>query len=548
MDWHIKLINIKGGRFGQVYNIYLDRESMKKYFAGIDAGTTGASVIIFDEKGSIVSSGYCEYTTKHPLPGWVDQDMNELWEGVCKASREATRKFKGNLEDIKSIGISSQRGSFVPIDKNWEPLIDAIVWSDGRAIKETQWIVENLGKEKYYNTTGLIPSSLWVLPKIKWLMDNKPEIYEKTWKFVNGQEWILNKLGSNEVFSVPSALNYNGMFNIETLDWSDTLLDAIKLDKDKLPPILHDLRVVGKVSKEAAELTGFLEGTPICPGGGDQQCAAVGSGVNREGMAELSMGTAAVMVAQVDDISKVNYDMDIGVSFGSHAIPGKWDMEGTAHSAGVALRWWRDTYGQIEKELGRIIEIDPYDLITLEASKAPIGCRGLIFFPYFNGQATPYYHDTARGGLIGLTQIHDRKHSARAVLEGIIYELRMTVEAMEKALGKPFETIRLSGGGARSDFWVQMQADIYGRPVERLKVSECAALGAAILGGVAAGELESIDAAIENMVHTHGIIEPNMKNHEIYTEMYYMFKKTFLALRDAGVYDELAEVAIKYGG
>ncbi len=335
------------------------------------------------------------------------------------------------------------------------------------------------------------------------------------------------------------------MLDINTIDWSDTLLDAMGFDKDKLPPVLNELRAVGSVSKKAAELTGFLAGTPISPGGGDQQTAAVGSGINREGIAELSMGTAAVMVAQIDDISKVNRDIDIGVSFGSHAIPNKWDMEGTAHSAGMALRWWRDTFGQIEKETGRILGIDPYELITLEASKAPIGCRGLLFFPYFNGQATPYYHDQARGGFIGITQVHEREHTARAVLEGIIYELRMAVEAMEKSLGRPFETIRLSGGGARSEFWVQMQADIYGRPVERLKVSECAALGAAILGGVAAGELESIDQAMEDMVHTHGIIEPNMENHKAYTEMYKVFEKTFLALRDAGVYTELTEVALR---
>ena len=248
---------------------------MKKYFAGIDAGTTGASVIIFDEKGAEVSSGYSEYTTKHPHPGWVDQDMHELWAGVVKASKEATSKFKGNIKEIVSIGISSQRGSFVPIDENWEPLMDSIVWSDGRATKETQWIKDNIGSDKYYATSGLSPSSLWVYPKIKWLMDNLPETYEKTWKFVNGQEWILNRLGSKEVFAESSALNYNGMFDINTLDYSDELIEAIGLDKDKLPPILHELRPVGKVSKEASLLTGFAEGTTISPGGGDQQCAAV---------------------------------------------------------------------------------------------------------------------------------------------------------------------------------------------------------------------------------------------------------------------------------
>lgn len=521
---------------------------MSKYFAGIDAGTTGATVAIFDESGHIISSGYSEYTTKHPHPGWVDQDMHELWEGIVKAAKQATNSFKGNVKEIVSIGLSSQRGSFVPIDEKWEPLSDAIVWSDGRATKEVKWIEDNIGRDEYYRISGQIPSSLWVYPKLIWLKNNESEIYEKTWKFVNGQEWVLNRLGADQLYTVPSALNYNGMFDIQTLDWSEELMNKAEIDMNKLPPILHELKPVGSISKKVAELTGFAEGTTLSPGGGDQQCAAVGSGVNKEGMAELSLGTAAVMVAQLDESPKMEENLQTGIMFGSHAIPKKWDMEGTAHAAGVTLRWWRDTYGQPEIELGAMLDIDPYDLITLQASKAPIGCRGLIFFPFFNSQATPYYHDNARGGMIGLTQIHDRKYTARAVLEGIIYELRMSVEAMEEALGRPFDTIRLSGGGAKSEFWAQMQADIYGRPVEILKVSECAALGAAILGGVGSGNLESIDSAIEEMIHTHGIIEPDMENHKVYTEVYEMFRKTFLALKDANIYNNLAEIAMKHGG
>lgn len=519
---------------------------MEKFYAGIDAGTTGTTVMIFDKAGNIMSSGYAEYRTKHPHPGWVDQDMHELWDGLCKAAKQATARFDGDLKQVVSIGVSSQRGSFVPIDENWEPLIDAIVWSDTKATRQAKWIEDTIGRDEYYRISGLIPSSAWVYPKIKWLMDNQPSVYERAWKFVNGQEWILNRLGSEEVFANASALNYNGIFDITKLDYSDTLIDAMGIDRDKLPPILLELRPVGKVSPAGAQATGFAEGTILSAGGGDQQCAAVGSGVNKEGMAELSLGTAAVMVAQLDNAPNMADNLQSGVSFGAHAIPGRWDMEGTAHSAGNVLRWWRDTYGQPEVAAAEQLDLSPYDIITLEASQAPIGNRGLLFFSFFNGQATPYFHDNARGGMIGLTQIHTRKHAARAVLEGVIYELRMAVEAMEGALGRPFDTIRLSGGGARSVFWSQMQADIYGRPVERLKVSECAVLGAAILGGVAAGGLTSIDDAIDAMVHTHGFIEPNMDNHKIYSEFYEVYKKTFLALVEANVYNDLAEVALKY--
>ena len=192
--------------------------------------------------------------------------------------------------------------------------------------------------------------------------------------------------------------------------------------------------------------------------------------------------------------------------------------------------------------------MDPYELITLEASKAPVGCKGFLFLPFLSSQVSPYYHDNARGGSIGLTLAHDRPIMARAVLEGVIYEIRMIVEAMEKVLDRPFETIRLSGGGAKSDLWCQMQADVYGRPVEKLRISDCTTLGAAILGAVGAGIFPTIEEAVDKMVHTYGFIEPNMENHKIYTDMYNVFKDTFLALRDADVYNKLAAVTNKYWG
>lgn len=521
---------------------------MTKYFAGIDAGTTGTTVMIFDGSGNIMSSGYAEYRTKHPHPGWVDQDMEELWSGLVTAAKQATSRFKGDIRDVVSIGVSSQRGSFVPVDNNWAPLMDAIVWSDGRATKETQWISDTIGADEYTRITGLNPSSLWVYPKLKWLKDNRPKIYDKTWKFVNGQEWILNRLGSSQVFANPSALNYNGMFDIQTLDYAPVLFEKAGLDLDKMPPMIQELTAVGTLSAEGAAATGFAEGTVLSPGGGDQQCAAVGSGVNKAGMAELSMGTAAVMVAQLDEAPDMVANLESGVSFGAHAIPGRWDMEGTAHAAGAVLRWWRDTYGQPEVEAAKALDLNPYDIITLEAADAPVGSDGLLFFPFFNSQANPHFHDNARGGMLGLTQIHTRKHAARAVLEGVVHELRMAVEAMEGALGRPFDTIRLSGGGAKSLFWSQMQADIYGRRVERLKVSECAVLGAAILGAVGAGQLPDIDTAIDAMVHTHGFIEPNMENHAIYSDYYQVFENAFLALVKEDVYNQLAEVNTRHGG
>jgi xylulokinase len=192
--------------------------------------------------------------------------------------------------------------------------------------------------------------------------------------------------------------------------------------------------------------------------------------------------------------------------------------------------------------------MDPYDFIGAQAASAPVGCKGYIFFPFFTGQVTPHYVDNARGGSIGQSLIHDRAMMARSIMEGGSYELRMIVEAMESVLGKPFDSIRLSGGGAKSPLWNQIQADVYGRPVEKLKVSECTTLGATILGAAGAGVFNSVEEAVGHMVHPFGYVEPHMANHAIYNDVFGVFKDTFIALRDAGIYDKVVAMQNKHWG
>ena len=518
---------------------------MNKYVSGIDAGTTGTTVMITDLRGRVIGSAYREYACTYPRVGWVEQDMNVIWRAICEAAREVLAGSRIDAQQIGSLGFSSQRGTFVAIDKDWNCLHDSIVWSDSRASEETRWLRENCSSDRYYGVSGLPLAGNWSYAKFKWVRDNRPDLYEKAWKFVNGQEWFLHKLGSEEIFTDPASITLNGMMEISKLDWSRELLELIRFEVDKLPPVKEPMRQVGTISKEAARQTGFAPGMPICVGGGDHQCAAVGAGVIREGVSEITIGTGSVMVAHAD---RFKPDPDHAVLFGGHAIPNTWDMEGIALSTGSCLRWWRDVYGQAERAAAGALDLDAYDLIGLEASRAPVGCKGYIFFPFFAGQSAPYYHDDARGGSIGLSHIHDRGMMARAIMEGVAYELRMIVDAMERVLGRPFDTIRLSGGGAKSPLWSEIQADVYGRPVEQLEVSECTTLGAAILGAVGAGEFKSIGEAVEQMVHPKGMIEPKKANSGIYDDLFGCFRDTFVALRDARIYENLRKVTSKYWG
>jgi len=513
-------------------------ESMK-YFAGIDAGTTGTTVMIVDLNGKVVGSAYREYNCLYPHPGWVEQDIEFVWERICQASREIISTTGIDPVTIASIGVSSQRGTFVCVDSSCKPLHKSIVWNDCRATEQAIKLSQQIGADRYQRITGMPVSAVWAASKIMWLVEHHPDIIDNTFKIINGQEFILNRLGVDTLFSDPSSLTLNGMMEIDRLDWSNDVLIAMRLPKDKFPDIVTPARQEGVVSPLGSSKSGFAKNTPVCRGGGDQQCAAVGAGVIEEGMAEITIGTAAMMVAHIDNRKN---DPERYAYIGGHAIPHKWDMEGGAFATGASLRWWRDTFAHMESQNAQHFDLDVYDLLTLQASKAPAGCKGYIFFPFLNGQVTPNYDNFARGGSIGLTLAHDRATVIRSIFEGTSFELRMVKEALEKVLGQPFDCLRITGGGAKSALWTQIQSDIYGTSVQTLQISECTTFGAAILGAVAAGVFNNIEEAVLTLVQTQSTIEPDLKNHELYNELYNIFCETYEILKERGIYEKLSRL------
>jgi len=511
----------------------------KEYFAGIDAGTTGATVLFVDSDGKIAGSAYREYPCLYPHPGWVEQDMDTVWQCICEASQELFSESGISPSDVFSIGISSQRGTFVSLDRSGQPLHRSIVWNDCRATEQAERLSERISPGRYQDISGMPISALWAAPKIMWLIENRPDIMAATHKIVNGQEFLLGRFGAKVHYSDPSSLTLNGMMAIEALDWSQEILAAMELPREKIPEMVHPCRREGEVVRDASKKSGFAEGTPICRGGGDQQCAAVGAGVIREGMAEITIGTAAMMVAHVETLRP---EMRTPAYVGGHAIPDKWDLEGGAFATGACLKWWRDVFGAWELQTANRLGLDVYDLMTLEASKAPPGCKGYLFFPFLNGQVTPTYENQARGGSIGLTAAHDRATMIRSVLEGTAYELRMVVEALERVLGGKFDTLRLTGGGAKSTLWCQVQADVFGKAVETLEVPECTSFGAAILGAVAAGAFGSAEEAVKRLVRPKETIHPRAENNEIYNRLFHIFEDCYHALREANIYSRLAQL------
>lgn len=513
------------------------------YFASLDIGTSGVKALIVNQSGKVKAIAYRAYPSEYPKSGWFEQDVIIMWEKICEVARESVYKANIPIKDIKSLGISSQRGTFIPVDKQLKPLMNSIVWADTRADKELDIILTKISKERYHEITGVYPSAVWSYAKIKWFIDNRQDLFTKTYKILNGQEYFLSKLGAKELSTDPSSLTMSGMLEIDKLDWSKELCDIIGLPMDKLPVVSTPARMVGNISKDAAHETGFFEGMPIAIGGGDQQCTAIGAGVVKEGMADVILGTGGAIIAQIDSRKR---DEQQKVVIGGSCIPGKWDMEGLQAIACGTLNWWQQNFLPIENKAANDLGLNIFEIIDLEAAKSPPASNGLIFFPFFQGQTTPNYDYYAKGGFIGMSFIHNKRDFMRAIMEGTVFELNMIKEAMEDVLGKNFNTLRISGGGSKSYLWNQIQADIYGKIVEKPEVLECANLGAAILGAVGCNYFNSIEEGVEQMVNISQTIEPIEKNHKLYKNAYNIFKKAFNALSKSNINKELAEFQKKF--
>jgi xylulokinase len=505
-------------------------------FAGIDAGTTGVTVALFDDRGHMVACADRDYPCIFERPGWVEQDMNAVWRGLCEASREAIRGAGIDRTAIASVGLSSQRGTFALLDDEFRPLAPAIVWNDARAKAMEAVLASKIAPEHFRSITGMPIAASWAVTKLAWLDRHRPELMSAARWICNGQEYLLRLLGAADFEGDPSSLTLNGMLNIRKLDWCEEVCRAAGIDMGKLPPVGKPGTRVGSISAEASESTGLPAGAALCRGAGDQQCAAVGAGVIRQGMAEITIGTSAMMVAHLDhpDLARAQQTY-----VGAHAVQGKWDLEGGSFAIGACLQWWRDRIEAVQPDSGQGDQPAAYVRMMTEAAKVPPGSEGVIFHPFFAGQVTPNYDATARGAFLGLTLRHERAHLLRAMLEGCACEMRMMADAFDSDLVSGITELRLTGGGTKSPLFSQIICDVLGRPVELLRERECSVLGAALLGAVAAGCFKDVEEAVSRMVAVTTRLEPYPENRQVYDNLYELFREAYGALSTSGFYQRL---------
>ncbi|MBN1486322.1 MAG: xylulose kinase [Anaerolineae bacterium] len=510
---------------------------MAKYLAGVDVGTTGARCVIFDMQGNIIGNDYREYGASYPKPGWVDQDGEFLISQTMDSCKAAIAKSGVDPKEIASVGFSTQRSVTVPIDKAGKPVRPMISWQDARTGAEVADMMELIDAQEYYNTSGMPMGTTWIITKVLWMRKNEPELFEKTYKIIQNQDLVLKAFGADDYYTDTSDMAFYGVWDIGKVEWSDKLCKLFDVSPDLFGKPMPPGTQVAKVSAALSEKSGFAVGTPVCVGAGDQNCGVVGMGSIKPGMATVTLGTAGLAIVSLGEPIPGTG----GLMITNHAHPGMWEAEGLTNAAASSYRWFRDVVGTLEKKMEAETGRSAFEYLNELAAAAPAGSKGLLYLPYLGTAATPRWNPNARASFIGMSFAHGRGEMARSVMEGAVLEIRDIMQSWMDA-GVTVDLIRLGGGATKSPLWNQIQADIYGRPVQTLKVGESTVLGAAILGGVGAGVFGSIEEGVDTLVEVTGEIEPNMENHKVYEDMYEAYAKAYEGLAGSGAFDKLAEV------
>lgn len=492
---------------------------------GIDIGTSSTKVIIIDEHGEIVAEASSKYPILTPDSGWAEQDTESWWSAVKEVVRKTLLASEINPKEISAIGLSGQMHGTVLLNKELNPLRPAIIWADKRSQSQCAEIYERVGKEKVLEIACNPVMPGFMAPSLLWVKQNEPSIFRRVHVVLLPKDYVrlrLTGLLATDVSDASATL----LFDIKKREWSDEIISNLGFQTEFFPEIYESTDVTGEICKEAYEETSLPKGTTVVAGGGDSPIGAVGCGVVKPGIISSNIGSAGQVFSALDEMK---VDPKFRIHTFCHAVPDKWCIQGAILSAGLSLSWFAGILGS-EQSLGNDY-INPYELLSREAESAEPGCNGLLFLPYLIGERSPHMDPSARGLFFGLTLSHKRAHMIRAVMEGVVYALRDSLEVF-KELGVKVDRVIARGGGAKSALWRQIQADVFNSQVMTVKVGKEAAFGAALLGGVGAGFYRDLEEAVKQTVGIRSVEYPNADRAKIY-EHYYrnVYRQLYPSLR-----------------
>lgn len=498
------------------------------YLLGIDIGTSGTKTLICDEDGTVLATAMAEHPIYSPKPGWSEQDPVDWWNATCTATKAVLKKAKLKGRDISGIGLSGQMHGSVFLANGTKPLRRALLWNDQRTGKQCDTITAKAGgREKLIDLVANPALTGFTAPKMLWVRENEPKIWDRTKHVLLPKDYIRLCMTGEYATEVSDASG-TLLLDVVKRTWSDELLSRLEIDKALLPRLHESPEITGTLTADAARSLGLVAGIPVVGGGGDQAAGAVGNGIVRSGIVSATLGTSGVVFAHAEVPTK---DPRGRVHTMCHAVPGKWCVFGCMLSAGGSFQWFRNQFAAAEVAAARRKKIDPYELLIEEAVRAPIGSEGLFFLPYLTGERCPHPDPNARGAWIGMTARTDRAMMIRSLLEGVTFGMRDALSIMQ-AMKIPIREVRASGGGARSPFWQQLQADIYRQPIVLTNATEGPAYGAALLAGVGTGAWKSVEEACRQSIKSTRRINPKKKAADQYERHYPVYQKLYHDLKD----------------
>lgn len=499
-----------------------------EFLIGIDLGTSGTKTVLFDRSGKVVASKTIEYPLYQPQNGWAEQDPNDWWQAAAGTIRAVIDESGVSPSDIKGVGISGQMHGLVMLDKDGKVLRRSIIWCDQRTAAECAEITEKVGARRLIEITANPALPGFTASKILWVRNHEPELYARCAHILLPKDYVRYMLTGEFATEVSDASGMQ-LLDVPNRCWSRELLKILEIDEGLLAKVYESPEVTGTITEEAAKLTGLAAGTIVVGGAGDNAAAAVGTGVVREGKAFTTIGSSGVVFAHTD---KITIDPKGRVHTFCCAVPGAWHVMGVTQGAGLSLKWFRDNFCEAEKSAAQGMGVDPYYLMDRQAERSPIGCNRLIYLPYLMGERTPHLDPDCRGVFFGLSAIHTKYDMLRAVMEGVTYSQRDSVEIL-RGMGVETSEMLACGGGGSSPLWRQMLADAYNCPVKTVKSKEGPALGVAILAGVGAGLYSSVESACDAMIQYNEAQNPIPENVPKYEAFYQIYCSLYPALKDS---------------
>jgi xylulokinase len=484
---------------------------------GIDIGTGGSRALLVSSQGEVAAACTAAHEDMFMAqPLWAEQRPENWWDAAVEAIRGVLAQAGIAGSAVRGIGLSGQMHGLVMLDSGHRVIRPALIWCDQRSQAQVDWVNSKVGKARVLESIANPVLTGFTLPKLLWVRDNEPRSFEQLRKVLLPKDYVRFRL-TGEFATEVSDASGTALFDVVKRRWSFELAEAVGVDRAVLPDCFESSDVSGAISRGAAALTGLAEGTPVVGGGGDQAASAVGNGIVAPGIVSCTLGTSGVVFAHMEEVA---YDPAGRVHTFCHAVRGKWHVMGVTQGAGLSLQWFRN----------QLAPGADYDALMAEAATAPAGSQGLCWLPYLMGERTPHLDAQARGGWIGLTASHRRADLIRALIEGVSYSQKDCLDIVE-SLGVAVESVRASGGGAKSPFWRQVLADVFAKPVVTLASQEGSALGAALIAMVGTGEYASVPEVCAAVIREAARVEPNPENAAVYARGHRIYQALYPALK-----------------